>query len=210
MAGDNQGHLQHSALVPQTIKNAAGPSRKGIQPFQRPVGVGGVPGRWGWGLISVVTPFPALTAPGSFAQVEDFPPVPSLLLRANTRAPSWETFPEITLMLVQVNPNSLPGPGKGSLSGARTIPISAIHVPGDCKITPSLPSASWISFLTWEGRACPFPAETVFVRDQWTEIILLLLDPNYQNRTPSPYWCVQGNKLPSHPAMTLPPELCRH
>lgn len=81
MAGDSQGHPQHAAPVPQPIKNAAGPPRKGIQPFQKgnpalperesscpntPVAVGAIPRMQGWGLILVVIPFPAPHSPGGW------------------------------------------------------------------------------------------------------------------------------------------------
>lgn len=75
-----------------------------------------------------------------FAQVKDLPPAPHVLLRINTGTHTTglelqrEFFPEIPLMLLLVNPNSLLGPGKGTLLGAGTIPYSPINVTGGCKI----------------------------------------------------------------------------
>lgn len=122
-----------------------------------PVGVGIVPGRQGWGLISVVVPFPAPHSPrelAGFAQVKDLPPVSPALLRTSTRAHTTglelqcETFPEIPLMLLLVIPNSPLSLGKGTLLGAGTLPYSPIHVTGVVKSLHLLPSASCISFLT--------------------------------------------------------------
>lgn len=146
------------------------PERESSPP-STPVAVGAVPGRWGWGLISVVVPFPAPHSPGElagFAQVKDLPPVPSVLLRTNTRTHTaglklqCEAFPEITLMLVLVNPNSLLGPGEGTLLGEGTIPYTPIHVTRDYKITP--PTAfSKLDFFPDLGMKCLlFPCRNSF------------------------------------------------
>lgn len=188
MAGDSQGHPQPIAAVLWHIKNAAGPSRKKTQ---HPCGCGNCPWEAGMGFNIRGCSFPCSPQPqgaGRLCTSQGFTscfPCPSEDQHKGSHnwagATVWD-FSWDPPHAVAGNSQFTTQSGKRDPVRSRNTPIFSHPCHRGCKI-PTPTAFCKLHFFP----DLSFPAETVFVQDQWTDITQVLLEPNSHNQTPSPY-----------------------